>query len=117
MSELSAAKALDPGEVPTGPCLRTESPVLIREQSIALRLSWGIGLSGDSAAFRIPSDGPTRTSVVVSVWWTVPGVSCYSRGGGGGAVTHGEYVLQLSIILRICLHLLMNGECLLRGSV
>ena len=37
---------------------------------------WQLGAS------RIPCDVLTRTSVVASVWWTVPVVSCYSMGDG-----------------------------------
>ena len=35
-----------------------------------------------SGTSRIPYDGPTRTSVVGLVWWTVPDVSYCSRGDG-----------------------------------
>ena len=49
MSKLSTTEAFDLGVVPTGPCLRTESQVLIREWSISRRLPLGIWLSGDWA--------------------------------------------------------------------
>ena len=47
MSELAAAETLDLGIVSTGPCLRTEPPVLISERSVSLWLSRVICLSGN----------------------------------------------------------------------
>ena len=47
MSELAAAKALDLGIVPTGPCLGAEPMVLVSERS--LWLSRSIRLSGNRA--------------------------------------------------------------------
>ena len=38
MPELAAAKALDLGVVPTGPCLGAEPPVLVSERSVSLEM-------------------------------------------------------------------------------
>ena len=49
MPELAAAKALDFGVFPIGPCLGAEPPVLVSERSVSLWLSRSIRLSGDRA--------------------------------------------------------------------
>ena len=49
MPELAAAKALDLGVVPTGPCLGAEPPVLVSEWSVSLWLSRSIRSSGNRA--------------------------------------------------------------------
>ena len=46
MPELAAAKALDLGVVPTGPCLAAEPPVLVSKLSVPLWLSRSIRSSG-----------------------------------------------------------------------
>ena len=46
MPELAAAKALDLGVVPTGPCLGAEPPVLVSKLSVSLWLSKSIRSSG-----------------------------------------------------------------------
>ena len=49
VSKLITTEALDSGIVPTGPCLRAEPTILIRERSISWRWSVAICLSGNWA--------------------------------------------------------------------